>query len=393
MALRLYNTMTRQKDAFTPLGSPVTLYACGVTPYDTTHLGHARTYVVFDVLQRYLEQLGMPVRYVQNVTDVDDPLFAKARDLGIDYRDLAAQCVDIFIKDLHALNVRLPAVYPRVSEEIPYIQDTVRLLLEREMAYVVDGYVFFRAGRSPEFGAMSRLDLPAMLAADKETGEDPQDPRKESPLDFRLWQPSAADEPFWESPWGPGRPGWHIECSTMSSRHLGSQLDIHGGGEDLIFPHHCSEIAQSEAATGLKPFVGYWMHVGLVFMDGEKMSKSLGNLAFVRELTPRFGGDALRYYLLRYPYRERLNYVEDDLARAAERWQVMATAARSAAEHDHRELTAQTSWRSFQDAMDDDLDTRAALAVAEDVATHDPTPRDRATLAAMLLTLGFRLEE
>jgi L-cysteine:1D-myo-inositol 2-amino-2-deoxy-alpha-D-glucopyranoside ligase len=176
----------------------------------------------------------------------------------------------------------------------------------------------------------------------------------------------------------------------MSSRHLGAQIDIHGGGEDLIFPHHCSEIAQSEAATGLQPFVGYWMHVGLVFMDGEKMSKSLGNLAFVRDLTPRFGGNALRYYLLQHPYRERLSYVEDDLARAAERWEVMATTARSATAPDSKELTAQPSWQAFQDAMDDDLDTHAALAVAEDVATRDPTPRDRAVLAAMLHTLGFR---
>ena len=393
MGLRLYNTMSRQQETFEPLGSPVTLYVCGVTPYDTTHLGHARTYLVFDVLQRYLGHQGMPVRYVQNVTDVDDPLFAKARELGVDYRDLAAQNIDIFFKDLNEMNMLLPAVYPRVSLEIPYIVETVKTLLERDMAYVIDGYVFFRASRFPNYGIMSRLDQQGMMAGHKDTGEDPSDSHKEGPLDFRLWQPSRADEPFWVSPWGDGRPGWHIECSTMSSRHLGNRIDIHGGGEDLIFPHHCSEIAQSEAATGESPFVRCWMHVGLVFMDGEKMSKSLGNLAFVRELAPRYGADALRYYLLQFPYRARMHYVEQDLAAAAVQWNTIARAAGSGEGTQHSPLsTRHAAWDDITGALDDDLDTRRALEVVGALATRGGgDPADRSTLRAMIQMLGFSL--
>jgi L-cysteine:1D-myo-inositol 2-amino-2-deoxy-alpha-D-glucopyranoside ligase len=238
---------------------------------------------------------------------------------------------------------------------------------------------------------MSRLDLRGMMAADKETGEDPDDPRKESPLDFRLWQPSRSDEPAWPSPWGAGRPGWHIECSTMASRHLGPQIDIHGGGEDLIFPHHCSEIAQSESATGLHPFVRYWMHVGLVFMDGEKMSKSLGNLAFVRDLTPRYGGDALRYYLLGFPYRERMEYRESDLATAASRWDVVARA--SAREGSGPETPdGKAAWGACLAALDDDLNTPRVLEILNELAERSARDgSDVSTLRSLLGLLGFRL--
>jgi L-cysteine:1D-myo-inositol 2-amino-2-deoxy-alpha-D-glucopyranoside ligase len=392
--LRVFNTMTHEKEEFQPLGDPVTLYVCGVTPYDTTHLGHARTYMVFDVLQRYLMHLGHPVRYVQNVTDVDDPLFAKARQLGIDYRELAAENIAIFQSDMEELNVLPPAVFPRVSEEVPGVIATIVQLMDRGMAYQRNGTVYFRATKFPTFGQMSRFDRQRMLAADKETGEDPGDPNKEDPLDFRLWHASQSDEPFWESPWGPGRPGWHIECSSMASRYLGNRIDLHGGGEDLIFPHHCSEIAQSECATGEAPFVRYWMHVGLVRMAGEKMSKSLGNLAFVRELNPRFGPNALRWYLLGFPYREQFEYFEQDLAAARDEWnRVAATAVGDVG----GQSTAEGSrlHAATLAAMDDDLDTptaRATIANLASVVARDNAPGDRAGLRNLLQILGFRLD-
>jgi L-cysteine:1D-myo-inositol 2-amino-2-deoxy-alpha-D-glucopyranoside ligase len=392
--LHVFNTMTREKEVVQPVGDPVTLYVCGVTPYDTTHLGHARTYLVFDVLQRYLMHLGHRVRYVQNVTDVDDPLFAKARQLGIDYRDLAAENVAIFQQDMADLNVLEPAVYPRVSEEVPGIIGTIAQLLDRGMAYQRNGTVYFRASKFPNFGRMSRFDRPRMLAADKETGENPDDPNKEDPLDFRLWHASQPDEPAWESPWGPGRPGWHIECSSMASRYLGNRIDFHGGGEDLIFPHHCSEIAQSESASGESPFVRYWMHVGLVRMAGEKMSKSLGNLAFVRDLNPKFGPDALRWYVLGFPYREQFEYFEHDLAAARKQWETVSSAARGAVggapteEGDHLREAALA-------AMDDDLDTPAALGRIAELAAlieRNQAPGERKELQDLLRILGFRLD-
>jgi L-cysteine:1D-myo-inositol 2-amino-2-deoxy-alpha-D-glucopyranoside ligase len=392
LRLRLYNTLSREKEIFKPLADPATMYVCGVTPYDTTHLGHARTYLLFDVLQRYLAHQGIRVRYVQNITDVDDPLFARARDRGVDYRELAAQYIAIFQADLRELNIMMPALFPRVSTEIPHILDTIQILVERGMAYPRAGFVYFRTARFPRYGAMSRLERPAMLAAQRETGEDPDDPNKEQPLDFRLWRPSEAGEPTWDSPWGPGRPGWHIECSTMATRHLGSSIDIHGGGEDLVFPHHCSEIAQSESANGEAPYVRYWMHVALVAMDGDKMSKSKGNMAFARELLPIYGADALRYYLLGTPYRQPLEYFEHDLAAAAVRWRKVAAAA-GPAEGDAT-ILGQQLVEACLAALDDDLNTADALARVDELASavqHDGLPGDRHALRSLLALLGFRL--
>jgi len=386
--------MSREKETVRTISSPATLYVCGVTPYDTTHLGHARTYLVFDILQRYLAYLGTPVRYVQNVTDVDDPLIAKANELGLPYLELAQQNIDIFLNDMHTLNMLMPAVYPRATEEIPWMIDTIGELMSQGMAYAREGTVYFRAGKFPGYGRMSRLDVSGMLTRDKETGEDPADPNKENPLDFRLWQAAKPNEPVWESPWGPGRPGWHIECSTMSSRHLGSRIDFHGGGDDLIFPHHCSEIAQSESATGESPFVRYWMHVGMVHMDGEKMSKSLGNLAFVRDLAPRFGADALRWYLLGFPYREQFEYFERDLAAAQQEWEKVAACVEPA--EGNPSAQGEALRQQALAALDDDLDTSHALAALLDLATlvsHEGHPGDRATLRSLLTMLGFQLDE
>ena len=392
--MRLYNTMTREKDVFRPLADPVTMYVCGVTPYDTTHLGHARTYTIFDVLQRYLRHLGLSVRYVQNVTDVDDPLIERANSLGITMEELAAKYVDIFLADLADMNILMPDVYPKATEEIPGMIDTIENLIAEGMAYARNGSVYFRATRFPSYGAMSRLTREEMQAADRETGEDPGDPNKEDPLDFRLWQAARPNEPTWESPWGPGRPGWHIECSTMANRYLGPRIDIHGGGADLVFPHHCSEIAQSESANGVGPFCQHWVHIALVWMDGEKMSKSRGNMAFARDLLPVYGGDALRYYLLTIHYRQRLEYVEDELRAAAEKWRAIGRSLqgpRGGAPSGE----AKAIERRFTQAMEDDLDTPAALRALHELAdlvNRANGAGDRALLQSLLQVLGFRLD-
>ncbi|MEA2639031.1 MAG: L-cysteine:1D-myo-inositol 2-amino-2-deoxy-alpha-D-glucopyranoside ligase [Chloroflexota bacterium] len=393
--LLLFNTRTQRKELFEPTGNPVTLYVCGVTPYDTTHLGHARTYLVFDILQRHLMAQNLAVRYVQNVTDIDDPLFERAAKLGVDFMQLADECIDIFLNDLDALNIMRPTVFPRVRDEIPGILDMVQLLVDNGMAYPRDGRVYFRAARFPGYADMSLLDRQGMLAANAETGEDPEDPRKEDPLDFRLWRPSAPGEPAWPTPWGSGRPGWHIECSSMANRHLGPQVDIHGGGEDLVFPHHCDEIAQSESATGVRPFVRYWMHVGIVRMDGEKMSKSRGNLAFVRDLVPEFGGNALRYYLLGFSYRSQFEYVARDLAIAAERWRGIADACRGPMEAPDPSPEGDRLSRLVRASLDNDLDTPAALAAITELGeriAEDQHPGDRAVLRQIAADLGFRFD-
>ena len=392
--MRLFNTLSGERELFTPITDPVTLYVCGVTPYDTTHIGHARTYLIFDVLQRHIAHQGMRVHYVQNVTDVDDPLIAKARELHVDYQDLARRYVEIFVADLKSLNVMLPAEHPRVTEEIPGIIEAIRGLIGQDMAYAVNGSVYFRAARFPRFGAMSGLDTAGMLDAQQSIGESPDDRNKHDPLDFRLWQAAQPDEPVWQSPWGPGRPGWHIECSTMASRYLGNRIDIHGGGADLIFPHHCCEIAQSETASGEAPFARFWVHAGLVWMDGEKMSKSLGNMAFVRDLVPIYGANALRYYLLDHPYRERFDYVEAGLARTAGLWREIATAAGGAVDEDGSP-EGQALFRRGLDALDDDLDTPTGLRALHDLARlvgQHGHPGDRALLRSLAATLGFALD-
>ncbi len=392
--MRLYNTMTRDKDEVQPIADPVTMYVCGVTPYDTTHLGHARTYLLFDVLQRYLLHLGMSVTYVQNVTDVDDPLIERANSLGIDYLELAAKYVDIFLADLTDMNVIMPTHYPRATQEIPGIIETIERLIDMDMAYVKNGSVYFRATRFPGYGAMGRLSREEMLEADRETGESPDDPNKEDPLDFRLWLAAQPNEPTWESPWGLGRPGWHIECSTMANRYLGPRIDIHGGGADLVFPHHCSEIAQSETANGVGPFCQYWVHVALVWMDGEKMSKSRGNMAFARDLIPLYGGDALRYYLIETHYRERLEYFPEDMAAAAERWRGISAVLRGSREGSPSSEGIDIRDRFFA-AMHDDLDTPTALQATRDLAElvrRTDSPGDRRLLESLLQVLGFRLD-
>ena len=363
MAMRLRNTETGAVQPLEPSQRPVGLYVCGITPYDTTHLGHAFTYVAFDVLVRALRAAGQPVRYVQNVTDVDDDIIRRARELGTTWDRLAVKETALYEADMAALNVRPPDVFPRASQTIPKIIDLVRRLEAQGHAYQRDGHVYFRVGSVTDYGRLSRLSREAMITLSAQRGADPNDPRKQDPLDFVLWQSSAPDEPLWESPWGEGRPGWHIECSAMALEHLGKQVDVHGGGTDLIFPHHESEIAQSESVTGVRPFARIWVHVGMLGYQGEKMSKSLRNLVLVGDLLRRYDADSIRVLLLRHHYREPWEYTGDQLDDAAEWTQRLRQAARGSGDGRGDSLLA------VRAALEDDLDTPRALRLLQDAVT------------------------
>ncbi|MBO0777868.1 MAG: cysteine--tRNA ligase [Ktedonobacteraceae bacterium] len=319
--MKLFNTLTQSLETFTPIDNTVRIYVCGVTPYDTTHLGHAFTYITFDTLIRYLEYKGYTVKYVQNVTDIDDDVLRKARELGTTWDELGKRETERFLRDMRTLNLRMPDVYAKATEEIPGIIAITKKLLEEGYAYESEGCVFFSVKADPEFGVMARAiglnNYEAMLEVANERGNFPDDRRKRDPLDFVLWQAQAPGEPAWESPWGPGRPGWHIECSAMSMHYLGEQIDIHGGGFDLAFPHHTCEIAQSEHYTGKAPFSRFWMHSGMLFQDGEKMSKSLGNLTLVSNLLKEHSPDTIRLVLQSHHYRYPWECTQADLRDAA----------------------------------------------------------------------------
>jgi L-cysteine:1D-myo-inositol 2-amino-2-deoxy-alpha-D-glucopyranoside ligase len=356
--MQLYDSARR--GAF-PLevGPVATLYSCGITPYDSAHLGHAFVYLTFDTLTRRLIDAGHEVRCVRNVTDVDDDILRKARELGVNYLDLAAQEMTIFERDMKLINLLPVYSEPRATSAIPEILTLIGDTLDRGVAYEVEGNVYFEVAKFPRFGQVSHDSREVMLELAAIHGGRPDDPRKRDPLDFVLWQTSLEDEPAWESRWGPGRPGWHIECSALALRELGVTLDVHGGGRDLAFPHHECETAQSESVTG-EPFVKHWMHVGLVGLDGVKMSKSLGNLVFVHELVGRSEPAAVRLSLLDRHYREDWEWRDEMLSRAQSR---LATWRSS--------LTGRTSnvLNEVRSALDDDLDTPGAL-LAIDAAAH-----------------------
>jgi L-cysteine:1D-myo-inositol 2-amino-2-deoxy-alpha-D-glucopyranoside ligase len=356
--------MTRTVEPFLPQRETVSLYVCGITPYDTTHLGHLFTYASFDILVRYLEYLGHPVRYVQNVTDIDDDILRKSREVGDDWLSLGNRWTSRFVRDMQAANVRPPDAYPRATDVIPIMIPLIETLIEKRLAYESGGSVYFDVEAWPAYGELSHLPREEMLPVANERGNNPNDPRKRRPLDFVLWQAQAPGEPAWDSPWGPGRPGWHIECSTMGMHYLGSTLDIHGGGADLIFPHHESEIAQSEGATGDEPFVHTWMHTAMVRHEGEKMSKSLGNLIMVSDLRQTWSADALRLYLAGHHYREPWSHDPSELDRAER----LAEQLRSAVQaRGGRGPAYDAEWArvEFAAALDDDLNSPGALTVLE----------------------------
>jgi cysteinyl-tRNA synthetase len=372
VTLRLLDSRTEQKVPFAAISNgPVGLYVCGVTPYDTGHLGHAFTYVSFDVLHRYLEYLGYQVTYVQNLTDVDDDMLRKARELHEDYLELGNRNLTTFLAEMAALNWLPPDHLTRATQHIPQMQELIGRLLANGNAYVADGHVYYWIASRPQFGELSHLPREAMLPIANERGNVPDMPGKRDPLDFVLWQPSASDEPSWPSPWGPGRPGWHIECSAMSMAYLGAQFEIHGGGQDLIFPHHEAEIAQSEGGSGRRPFVRYWLHAGMLSYESEKMSKSLGNLVLVRDLLASYSGDAIRHYLVSHHYREAIDFDEADLDASATQAALLRRACRLAedleplastlAEPGALDPQVAEHRQRFLEAMDDDLNTPAAL--------------------------------
>jgi L-cysteine:1D-myo-inositol 2-amino-2-deoxy-alpha-D-glucopyranoside ligase len=359
--MRLYDTARRAVVAFEP-GPEVTMYSCGITPYDAAHLGHAQVYLTFDLLQRRLRDKGHRTRLVRNVTDVDDDILRKARELGVHYLDLAAEEMARFDANMDALGLEPVASEPRATSAIPEILSLVGAVLEAGHAYAAGGAVYFDVSSFDRFGQVSHLPRDEMLRLAAERGGKPEDPHKSDPLDFVLWQPSAPDEPAWESRWGPGRPGWHIECSALAMRELGTTIDLHGGGRDLVFPHHECEAAQSESVTGTT-FCRHWLHVGMVGLGGEKMSKSLGNLVFVGDLLKEWEPAAVRLALLGHHYRGDWDWTDEDMEAAAarlERWRGGATGRR--VEDGDGALDA------VRARLDDDLDAPGALRALDEAA-------------------------
>ena len=393
----IYNTMTRKKELFVPLQEgKVSMYACGPTVYNFFHIGNARPFIVFDTLRRYLEYRGYQVTFVQNFTDIDDKMIRRANEEGITVKELGDRFIKEYYADADALGVKRATVNPRATEHIQDIIDLVQTLVEKGHAYPTpNGDVYFSVRSWPGYGKLSGQNID-----DLENGArvDPTE-EKQDPLDFALWKGQKLDEPAWPSPWGMGRPGWHIECSAMSMSILGQSFDIHGGGQDLIFPHHENEIAQSEAATG-KPFAHYWMHNGFINVDNQKMSKSLGNFFTVRDIAKEYDLDVVRLFMLSVQYRNPINFSRDLIQQAAVALQRLRTAldrlkeapvAEEPAEDEQAFLDSLEGYRArFNEAMDDDLNTADALGVLFDLAraanTFVSVPRTKSAVEAVTKT-------
>ena len=323
MNLHLFNTLGGKIEKFEPLTpGKVTLYVCGVTPYDTSHLGHAFVFVVFDSLIRFLRFQGLSITYTQNVTDIDDPLIERAEKLGVTWQELAKKWTDYLLRDFKFLNIEMPTNFVYATSEVPMMQEIVAGLIKNGFGYIAGGNVYFDLKKFSDYGKLSKLPREEMLKIAQERGGDIADPNKKEPLDFILWKKSKPDEPQWDSPWGlpagrqgAGRPGWHIECTAMSMKFLGEQIDIHGGGTDLIYPHHESEIAQAEGFSGKHPFVREWMHVAMVAYEKTKMSKSLGNLVYVQDLAKKHSANAIRFLLLSHHYRNEWEFKNAEMAK------------------------------------------------------------------------------
>ena len=382
--MRLFDTAARKVVPFEP-GPVVRMYVCGITPYDSTHLGHAATYLAYDLLIRRLEELGHEVRMVRNVTDVDDSILPKARELGVPYLELAASELARFHADMEALEMRPPVAEPRATEAIPGMIEMVSELLDRSHAYLTHGTVYFDVSTFPRYGELSHYSPDHMIRLARARGGKPDDPHRRDPLDFVLWQPSLADEPAWRAPFGVGRPGWHVECSVMSMENLGPHLDLHGGGTDLIFPHHECEIAQSESITGER-FCDHWMHSAMVSYEGEKMSKSLGNLVFVSDLLKVADPRAIRLALMRHHYRAGFEWYDTDLDEGTALLHRLVQAAAADNGPDPRPFAIKV-----RAALDDDLDAPKALEALDDLASAILSGGDDATAPAVLRELGALL--
>ena len=385
MSMRLYDTSRREVVPFEP-GPTVSMYVCGITPYDATHLGHAFTYLCFDVLIRRLEDLGHEVKMVRNVTDVDDSILAKAKEIDVDYMELGLSETAQFRDDIKALDLRPAVAEPTVTGSINEIVSLISQLAEKGHTYTVDGTTFFDVTTFSDFGQISGYDEPTMISFANERGANTEDERLRNPLDFILWQKSEEGEPSWDSPFGPGRPGWHIECSAMAMSELGPTIDLHGGGDDLIFPHHECETAQSVAANN-SPFARHWMHVGMVAYEGEKMSKSLGNLVFVRDLRTGHDPRAIRLALLSNHYRAGFEWFDSDIDKGEAMLERMIEAASCPSGPDSETLLSQV-----REAIDDDLNLPKACEIIDDFAVkmiegsgNDSDAKTALTKAAELL--------
>lgn len=392
--IQIYNTLTRQKEPFETIEpGKVRMYVCGVTPYDSAHVGHAMSLIAFDMIRRYLEHRGYEVRHAQNFTDIDDKIIARANRDGISANELTERLIADWHADSRAMNVLPATVYPRATTEIPSIVTMIEGLIENGYAYEVDGDVYYRVRNFKDYGKLSHRNLDDLLSGARID----VDERKDDPLDFALWKAAKPGEPTWPSPWSDGRPGWHIECSAMCSHHLGGMVDLHGGGADLIFPHHENEIAQSEAYLGKEPFARYWVHNGLLNFGGDKMSKSLGNFIRIHDLLERGLAMAFRLLVLQSHYRAPLNFSEEGLeaadrgldrlrAAAKARTGATVTTENTGDGEDLLALATKTDER-FHAAMDDDFDSPVAVAALFDLArainrAHSENRGDASTEAA-----------
>jgi L-cysteine:1D-myo-inositol 2-amino-2-deoxy-alpha-D-glucopyranoside ligase len=381
VAIRLYETASRKIVPFEP-DRLVRMYVCGITPYDSTHLGHAATYLAYDLLTRRLQELGHEVRMVRNVTDVDDSILPRARELGVPYLDLAEAEIARFHADMEALDILPPVREPRATETIGEIVGIIGRLLDKGNAYLTHGTVYFDVSTFPRFGQLSHYPLDQMVRLARARGGNPDDPHRRAPLDFVLWQQSGPGEPAWRAPFGVGRPGWHVECSAMAMEEHGPTLDLHGGGTDLIFPHHESEIAQSEALTG-KPYVRHWMHSAMVAYEGEKMSKSLGNLVFVSDLLKVADPRAIRLTLMRHHYRAGFEYHDTDLEEGTALLHRLLAASQRSDGADPRPWA-----QRVRNALDDDLDAPRAVEALDDLASAVLSGGDDTTAPKVLRELG-----
>ncbi|MCP1339839.1 cysteine--tRNA ligase [Idiomarina sp. M1R2S28] len=390
MALTVFNTLTRKKQSFEPIQpGHVGIYVCGVTTYDYCHIGHARTYVAFDIVVRYLRKLGYSVKYVRNITDLDDKIIKRAAEKGEDFHQVTERFIREMHKDFDALNLVRPDIEPRVTSHMDEIIQMIERLIENGNAYEAgNGDVLFDVSTFNDYGKLSRQDLEQLQAGSRVD----VDAAKQDPLDFVLWKAAKPGEPSWSSPWGEGRPGWHIECSAMNKKHLGSTFDIHGGGSDLSFPHHENEIAQSCCANQSE-YVKYWMHSGMVQVDNEKMSKSLGNFFTIRSVLEQYDAETVRYFLLSSHYRSQLNYTQENLDQAHSALERLYTALRDVTPQTASEELRSKYWQSFQQAMDDDLNAPEAMSVLFEIAreinrNRESAPDTAAQLAHVLLELS-----
>ncbi|QSV46790.1 cysteine--tRNA ligase [Geobacter benzoatilyticus] len=404
MTLRVYNTLSGTKEEFKPLvPGKVSMYVCGVTVYDHCHIGHARANVVFDMIYRYLRHAGYDVTYVRNYTDVDDKIINRANQEGVPYNVISERFIAEFDRDMAALGLDLPSHQPKATEHIAEMIDVISRLVDKGYAYAADGDVYFCVEKFDPYLKLSKRNLDEMQAGARiEVGE-----KKRHPMDFALWKGSKPGEPFWKSPWGEGRPGWHIECSAMSMKYLGETFDIHGGGKDLVFPHHENEIAQSEAANG-KPFANYWIHNGFVNINSEKMSKSLGNFFTIKEVLEKYDAEVLRFFLLSAHYRSPIDFSDQNLREAEaglERiYAALAGIDEAAAKGEENaegeadeELAGKTATIAdrFREAMDDDFNTAQALGFVFDLvrSANRVLAEGRGENRELLIDAGSRIRE